>query len=86
MPIEVGVHWGRAFVGGIGEAGRLVTISALGDSVNVAARLSSIAGTGEVVVSEAACRQASFDSHDCPSMNLELKGRAEPGTAHVISA
>ena len=79
------MHWGRAFVGGIGEAGRLVTISVLSDSAKVAVRFSSIAGTGEAVVSEAAS-QASSHSRDYPSMNLELKGRAEPGTAHVISA
>ena len=86
VPIGVGVHWGRAFVGGIGEAGRLVTISALGDSVNVAARLASVAAKGEAVVSEAACQQAGLDCHDYPSKQLKLKGRAEPVTAHVISA
>jgi adenylate cyclase len=86
VPIGVGVHWGRAFVGGVGDAGHLVTISAFGDSVNVAARLSSVAGKGEAVISEAACRQAEFDCHDYPSRHLQLKGRAEPVTAHVISA
>lgn len=86
VPIGVGVHWGPAFVGGIGEAGRLVTISALGDSVNVAARLASAAAKGEAVVSEAACQQAGIDCHAYPSKHLELKGRAEPVTAYVIPA
>jgi adenylate cyclase len=86
VPIGVGVHWGRAYVGGVGEAGRLITISALGDSVNVAARLASVAGKGEAVVSEAACVQARLDCHDYPSEQLKLKGRAESVTAHVISA
>jgi adenylate cyclase len=86
VPLGVGVHWGRAFVGGVGEDGHLVTISALGDSVNVAARLASVAGQGEAVVSEAACYQAGLDCHDYPSQQLKLKGRAEPVAAHVISA
>jgi adenylate cyclase len=86
VPIGVGVHWGRAFVGGIGQAGRLVTISALGDSVNVAARLASVADKGEAVVSEAACHQAGLDCQDYPSKRLQLKGRTEPITVHVISA
>ena len=86
IPVGVGVHWGRAFVGGVGKAGRLVTITALGDSVNVAARLASVAGKGEAVISEAACHQAGLDCHDYPSKDLKLKGRAEPVTAYVISA
>lgn len=85
VPIGAGVHWGRAFVGAVGEAGRLISISALGDSVNVAARLASVAGEGEVVVSEAACHQAGFECHDYPSKDLKLKGRTESITAHVIS-
>ena len=85
VPIGVGVHWGRAFVGAVGQEGRLISISALGDSANVAARLSSMANTGEAVVSEAACRQAGRDCHDYPSKDLTLKGRAEPVTAYVIT-
>lgn len=86
VPLGVGVHWGRAFVGGVGDDGHLVTISALGDAVNVAARLASVAGKGEAVVSEAACQQAGLGCQDYPSKHLKLKGRAEPVTAHVIPA
>ncbi len=86
VPIGVGVHWGRAFVGGVGEAGRLVKISALGDSVNVAARLASVAGAGEVVVSDTACHQAAIECGNYPTVLLELKGRVTPVTAHIIVA
>lgn len=85
VPIGVGVHWGKAFVGAVGREGRLLSISALGDSVNVAARLSSVAKTGEAVVSEAACRRAGLECRDYPAKQLELKGRAEPVTAHIFS-
>ena len=85
VPIGVGVHWGRAFVGGVGDAGHLVTISAFGDSVNVAARLSSVAKEGQAVVSEAACLRAGLECGEYAANELSLKGRTEPITAHVIS-
>ena len=48
--IGVGLHTGTAFVGVLGTDDKL-DFSALGDTVNVAARLGSIAGPGELVVS-----------------------------------
>jgi class 3 adenylate cyclase len=60
----------------VGE-GTHVELTAVGDAVNVAARLASNASTGEVLVSDAAARAAGLD----PSLerrSLQLKGRAEP--------
>jgi adenylate cyclase len=48
--VGAGVHTGTAFVGAIGTADKL-DFSALGDTVNVAARLGSVAGPGELLVS-----------------------------------
>ncbi|HLO36099.1 MAG TPA: adenylate/guanylate cyclase domain-containing protein, partial [Candidatus Deferrimicrobium sp.] len=48
--VGAGVHRGSAFVGVLGSGDKL-DFSALGDPVNVAARLGSIAGPGEVLVS-----------------------------------
>jgi adenylate cyclase len=42
VSVGVGVHTGRAFVGAVGTAERIDS-SALGDTVNVAARLGSVA-------------------------------------------
>jgi adenylate cyclase len=83
VPIGVGVHAGRAYVGAIGRAGRLVTISALGDTVNVAARLAAAAGPGEMLVSDDACQAAGVDGTDHMQRELALKGRSAPVTVRV---
>jgi adenylate cyclase len=51
--VGAGVHTGDAFVGAIGSAEK-VDFTALGDSVNIAARLGGLAGPGELLVSRAA--------------------------------
>lgn len=86
VPVGVGVHAGRAFVGAVGRAGRMITISALGDTVNVAARLASLAGPGEMLVSNAACRMADIDAREYPARQLELKGRTTPVGVRVVTA
>ena len=86
VPVGVGVHAGRAFVGAVGQAGRLTTISALGDAVNVAARLAAMAGPGEMLVSDGACRVAGIDDPDLPARRLELKGRTAPVGVRVVTA
>jgi adenylate cyclase len=85
VPIGVGVHAGRAFVGAIGQRGRMITISALGDTVNIAARLASLAGPGEMLVSEEACRAAGIGDRPYPTRELALKGRRAPVTVRVVT-
>jgi adenylate cyclase len=75
-PVGAGVHTGRAWFGAVGE-GTYVELTAVGDAVNVAARLASNASTGEVLVSDDAARAGGLD----PSLerrSLQLKGRAQP--------
>jgi adenylate cyclase len=55
--IGVGVHSGSSFVGVVGTGSKL-DLSALGDTVNSAARLGSAAGPGELLVSTEAWRGA----------------------------
>lgn len=86
VPIGIGVHAGPAYVGAVGRAGRLVTISALGDTVNVAARLASAAGPGEMLVSDATCRAADVGRATPVQRELALKGRSTPVTVHVLTA
>ncbi len=85
LPIGIGVHSGEAFVGIVGEVGRLTTFSALGDTINVASRLSSAAGPGEVVVSQSACDEAGYKSDHLEARELILKGKSEPIVARVIT-
>lgn len=84
LPIGVGVHTGVAFVGAVGSAGRVTDVTALGDAVNTTARLVSMAGPGEVLVSEAAAQAAGMDLAGLEQRRLELKGRAEPVEVHVL--
>jgi class 3 adenylate cyclase len=53
-----------------------VTITALGDAVNIAARLGSAAGAGEILVTAAAAEAAGLNP-DLARRPLELKGKQE---------
>ena len=60
--------------------------TALGDSVNTTARLSSVAGPGELLVSADAARSANWETAGLERRTLELKGRTEPVDAWVVRA
>lgn len=85
LPIGIGVHTGIAYVGAVGEAPSTV-LTALGDTVNVAARLASAAGAGELLVSMDAARAARVESESAERRDLELKGRSERVPVLVLSA
>jgi adenylate cyclase len=75
--VGVGVHTGEAFVGTVGADERL-DFTALGDTVNVAARLGSDAGAGELFVSTTSWLAAGREANaPLEHRTLELKGRAE---------
>lgn len=85
IPVGVGVHTGVAFVGTVGRGGEgLVELTALGEPVNLAARLASVAGTGEVVVSEVAFAASGTDA-DPERRTLTLKGISRPVPARVLT-
>jgi adenylate cyclase len=65
-PVGVGINTGEAYFGVVGEDDTLVEITALGDAVNVAARLASQAAEGEIVLSESTVRQAALDEWNNP--------------------
>ncbi|HEX5809705.1 MAG TPA: adenylate/guanylate cyclase domain-containing protein [Anaerolineales bacterium] len=74
IPVGIGVHYGIAYFGAMGNADGLTEISAIGDEVNLAARLASKASQGEIIVSEQALRQAGMDGSGFEARSLELKG------------
>ena len=87
IPIGVGLHTGVAYVGTVGLQGSDgYDVTALGDAVNVTARLASMAGTGEVLVSDDAYSAAKLDLGDLERRTLELKGRTEPLQVRVLTA
>jgi adenylate cyclase len=76
VPVGAGVHAGKAWFGVVGE-GSHVELTAVGDNVNVAARLAAAAGPGEVLVSTVAAA-ASDLGPALERRTLELKGKELP--------
>ena len=90
IPVGAGVHTGVAFVGSIGgdgeggSGGDVTDFTALGDAVNATARLASLAGPGEILVTESAADSAGLDSSGLERRHLELRGRTEPMDVVVL--
>ena len=84
IPVGAGVHSGVAYVGTIGE-GDALDFTALGDSVNTAARLASCAAAGEILVSGAAAAASQLDTAGLEARTLALRGRAESVEAWVTA-
>jgi adenylate cyclase len=84
IPIGIGIHTGVAFVGSVGDAGVATDITVLGDAANTAARLSSSAKTGEILISENAMI-SELDSAKLETRLLELKGKSQPVKVFVIN-
>ena len=80
----IGVHTGVAYVGAVGSGDSLSDITVLGDPANTAARLSSQAAPGEVLVSEETVQDADLKLEDCELRTLNLKGRNEPVSVRAI--
>ena len=73
--VGAGVHSGLAFVGALGSDDKL-DFTALGDTVNVAARLGSDAGAGELLVSSVAWAAAGR-TDQAEHRQLAVKGRTQ---------
>jgi adenylate cyclase len=84
IPVGIGVHAGVAYFGAMGAADGLSNISAIGDEVNLAARLASKAAAGEIIVSEKALKQAGADGSGLESRSLTLKGISQPVAVRVL--
>jgi adenylate cyclase len=76
VPIGAGVHTGRVWMGAIGE-GTHVELTAVGDAVNVTARLASAAAAGEILVTVDAATAAGLDP-TLERRTIELKGKQLP--------
>jgi class 3 adenylate cyclase len=80
--VGMGIHTGPVVVGNIGSD-RRTDFTAIGDSVNVAARLEKLARPGEILVSEAVQRRVRGSHRLRFEGERQLSGRQEP--VHVYS-
>ena len=85
VAVGVGVHTGVSFVGTVGE-GDAVDFTALGDTVSATARIASMAGAGELLVSEMTADAAGLDTSGLERRTLELRGREKPVDVWVAAA
>ncbi len=85
VPIGIGVNTGTAYVGAVGTAEH-VEFTALGDAVNVTARLASAAGRGELLVTQAAARAAAFPADGFERRQLDLRGKTAATNVIVVTA
>jgi len=85
IPLGVSVHTGRSYVGCVGE-GDARDFTAIGDTVNAAARLCDLASTGEILISADAASAAGIETSGLERRTLELRGRAQTLDVWVAAA
>ena len=83
----IGIHSGEVIVGDIGYRDHMV-FTALGDAVNVAARLQDMTKSlgCEAVVSEEVLTTAGLAADALPRQQVEIRGRKEPMTVRVVAS
>lgn len=82
LPIGVGVHAGKAYVGSLGVEGGAYEFAALGETMNVGARLVGAASAGEIVISDAVWPFVE-NLVAAEPRSLTLKGVEHPLDTHV---
>jgi adenylate cyclase len=85
IPVGAGVHTGKSFVGTVGE-GDARDFTALGDTVNTAARLTGLAEAGEILISAEAATAGGLETTGLERRTLELRGREQSVDAWVAGA
>jgi adenylate cyclase len=83
LPIGVAANAGIAFVGNVGS-GTVMDFTALGDAVNIGARLQSFASPGEVVLASDLYALVAVDHPGARSERVEVRGREEPVVVDVL--
>lgn len=82
----IGIHAGEVIIGDVGYRDHMV-FTALGDSVNVAARLQDMTKSlsCEVIVSEDVCTMAGMIADSLPAHEVAIRGRDEPMLIRAVA-
>jgi adenylate cyclase len=83
LPVGAAVNAGPAFVGSVGSK-YVVDFTAVGDTVNTAARLQGHAGAGELVLCEAVYGEVERHWHGAEQRRLHVRGREAPIYVRVL--
>jgi adenylate cyclase len=83
----IGIHSGEVIIGDIGYRDHMV-FTALGDAVNVAARLQDMTKSlaCEVIVSEEVCATAGLAADTLPKQEVGIRGRSEPMIVRAVTS
>lgn len=84
IPAGIGINTGIAYVGSVHTEGDVSNIAILGDSVNTTARLTSLAGPGEILLSDATRQAANLDVTGLECQTLKLKGKSQDVVAWTL--
>ena len=82
--LGIGLNAGLAYVGKVG-AGEVSDLTALGDTINVGARLQAEAKAGEIIMSEDLYQSVASDYPDVERRVLQLRGRQEPIAVRLLT-
>jgi adenylate cyclase len=82
----IGIHGGEVIIGDIGYRDHMV-FTALGDAVNVAARLQDMTKSlaCEAIVSEEVRLTAGLEAGGLPEQEVAIRGRAEPMMVRTVT-
>jgi adenylate cyclase len=83
----IGIHGGEVIIGDIGYRDHMV-FTALGDAVNVAARLQDMTKglSCEVIFSEEVSKTAGLSVEALPQHDVDIRGRAEPMIVRAVTS
>jgi len=79
------VNTGVAFIGSVGTPDGRTDFTAMGDVVNVTARLASLASSGEILIGASAWAEAAIADETAHPRRLHLKGKSAPIDVFVLT-
>ena len=82
--IGIDINTGSAIVGNLGSENRM-DYTAIGNSVNIAAKLQQIAKGGTIIIGEQTYSQIQGNFHIEKKMKLRLKNKTKPVICYEVS-